>query len=203
MKITKITQQIKQANRYSVFLEGKYVFSLSETALLESGIASGQELTDQQVNDYKKLSADDKIYALALRYAAMRPRSKWEVAFYLERKEASPTLIDNILSKLSKVGLIDDEAFARMFVSDRQHLRPSSRRKILLDLKKKRVSESIVQKVLEEQSHDERSNIRSVITQKRRQSKYQDDLKLMQYLARQGFNYGDIKDALQVDHDLE
>jgi SOS response regulatory protein OraA/RecX len=36
-----------------------------------------------------------------------------------------------------------------------------------------------------------------VIERKRRQTKYQDDTKLMQYLARQGFGYDDIKSALQ------
>jgi SOS response regulatory protein OraA/RecX len=35
------------------------------------------------------------------------------------------------------------------------------------------------------------------IVRKRQQSKYHDDeLKLMQYLARQGFGYGEIKSAL-------
>lgn len=40
-----------------------------------------------------------------------------------------------------------------------------------------------------------------MITRKRRQIKYQDNDKLMQYLARQGYGYGDIKTALQTDSD--
>jgi SOS response regulatory protein OraA/RecX len=43
------------------------------------------------------------------------------------------------------------------------------------------------------------SALKSTIEKKRRQSKYSDDLKLMQYLARQGYNYDDIKTALQAD----
>ncbi|PIZ61950.1 hypothetical protein COY17_03290, partial [Candidatus Saccharibacteria bacterium CG_4_10_14_0_2_um_filter_52_9] len=83
MKITSIKQQLKRTNRYSVFVEGKYEFSLSETALLESKLASGQELAKQEVGEYKKLSSEDKLYNKALRWVAMRPRTKWEVSFYL------------------------------------------------------------------------------------------------------------------------
>jgi SOS response regulatory protein OraA/RecX len=43
---------------------------------------------------------------------------------------------------------------------------------------------------------DEHNALREIIERKRKQTKYQDDLKLMQYLARQGFNYDDIKSEL-------
>jgi SOS response regulatory protein OraA/RecX len=54
-----------------------------------------------------------------------------------------------------------------------------------------------IEEAVGSQSEDEQSAIKTIIEQKRRQARYQDDLKLMQYLARQGFNYGDIKDALK------
>ncbi len=197
MKITKITQQAKRADRYSIFVEGKYSFSLSESALLESKLASGQELTREQVGEFKKLSADDKLYNRALRWVAMRPRSRWEVQFYLERKLASPTLIEQTLNKLSNIGLIDDEKFARAYVNDRRLLRPTSRRKMSLELRKKRVPDEIVEAALGIEHSEEKTALLSTIVTKRRQSKYQDDLKLTQYLARQGFRYDDIKSALE------
>lgn len=197
MKITKITQQVKRTDRYSIFVEGKYAFSLSEAALLEAALASGQELSAQQVNEFKKVSADDKLYNQALRYTAMRPRSTWEVSFYLQRKDASPALIESTLSKLTNISLLDDEAYAKTFVADRRLLRPASRRKIILELRKKRVPQEVIDRVVGQDSDDETAALQAVIERKRRQSKYQDDLKLMQYLARQGFNYDDIKSALQ------
>jgi regulatory protein len=198
MKITSIKQQIKRADRYSIFVDGKYVFSLSESALLQSKLASGQELTSQQISDYKRLSAEDKLYNQALRYAAMRPRSEWEVEFYLERKGASPSLVDILLNKLSKIGLLDDEKFAQSFVNDRRLLRPTSRRKITAELRKKHVSGEAIDKALGDERQPEQDALLSIIATKRRQTKYQDDLKLMQYLARQGFNYDDIKSALDA-----
>ncbi len=199
MKITSIKQQVKRARRYSVFVDEKYAFSLSESALLESKIASGQELTAQQVEEFKKLSGEDKLYNMTLRYVAMRPRTEWEIEEYLRRKDASPTLTSQILSKLSNIDLINDEKFAQMFVNDRRLLRPASRRKIIMELRKKRVADEVIQRTVGSESEDEQTALRAVIERKRRQTKYHDDLKLMQYLARQGFSYGDIKDALKAD----
>jgi regulatory protein len=199
MKITAIKQQAKRTDRYSIFVEGKYAFSLSESALLESKLASGQELTREQVRDFKQLSSEDKLYNQALRYVAMRPRSKWEIQFYLERKHASPALISIILSKLTKVGLIDDGKLARALVNDRRLLRPTSRRKMIVELRKKRIDDESIEAAIGSESEDEQIALRAMIERKRRQSKYQDDQKLMQYLARQGFGYDDIKNALKSE----
>lgn len=199
MKITKITQQLKRADRYSVFVDEKYSFSLSESALLESRLHSGQEISREEVGEYKKLSADDKVYNQALRYVAMRPRTNWEMATYLERKGASPALSDQILSKLTNIGLLDDNKFAEMFVNDRRLLRPTSRRKLIAELRKKHVASNAIEKAVGSEQKDERTALTEVVARKRRQAKYQDDLKLMQYLARQGFNYDDIKSALNKE----
>lgn len=198
MKITSIRQQVKRGDRYSIFVEGKYSFSLSESALLESKLISGQELTKQQVKEFKQLSNDDKIYNQALRYVAMRPRSRWEIEFYLNvKKKASPALVKSILNKLSNIGLIDDLKLARAYVSDRRLLRPTSRRKLIMELRKKRIADEIIEEAVGSDRGDEYNALREVIERKRRQTKYQDDLKLMQYLARQGFNYDDIKNELR------
>lgn len=202
MKITAIKQQVKRSDRYSIFVEGKYAFSLGEGALLETKLASGQELNEKQIEEYKKLSAEDKLYNQALRYVAMRPRSRWEIETYLKRKDSPAPLIEQITNKLAGLGLVDDVKLARAYVHDRQLLRPTSRRKIISELKKKRLPGEAIEAALAEYDAEneagELATLQTVIATKRRQGKYQDDDKLMQYLARQGFNYGDIKSALQA-----
>jgi regulatory protein len=200
MKITAIKQQVKRKDRFSVFVDGKYAFSLSDAALLESKITSGTEIAAGQLRELKQLSDDDKIYNQTLRYIALRPRSRWEIEFYLEKKKkVSPALTESILNKLSIIGMIDDTKLAQAFVNDRRLLRPTSRRKLILELRKKHVAGDIIEQAVGSEVDDEQAALQTVIARKRRQTKYQDDLKLMQYLSRQGFSYGDIKDALQKD----
>jgi len=199
MKITAIKQQVKQQGRYSIFVEGKYSFSLSDSALLESKIASGQDLTAQQVAEYKKLSGDDRLYNQALRYVAMRPRSVWEMEMYLQRKKADPLLSQQILNKLSNIDLLNDRKFAESWLASRRLLKPTSRRRLSQELRQKHVGDEIIEQVLAEDETDELMTLRDLVERKRRQSKYQDDLKLMQFLARQGYGYGDIKTVLGTD----
>ena len=196
MKVTAIKQQVRQQGRYSIFVEGKYSFSLSEAALLESKLANGQELSTEEVKKFKQLSGDDKLYGQALRYVAMRPRSTWEMGTYLQRKKASPLLSQQILNKLSDLQLLDDEAFARSWVANRRLLKPVARRRLTQELRQKRIDDEIVERVLREDETDERETLRELVARKRRQTKYQDSQKLMQYLARQGFGYDDIKTVL-------
>lgn len=197
MKITAIKQQVKRADRYSIFIDGKYGFSLSDTALLDSKLAVNQAISEKQLKELKRLSGEDKLYNQTLRYVALRPRSRWEIEIYLERKKAPPPLVKKILNKLRNLGMLDDKKFANAFVSDRRLLRPTARRKLVQQLRQKHVEDEIIQAAVGNEAEDEQAALKAVIERKRRQAKYQDDLKLMQYLARQGFNYGDIKSALQ------
>lgn len=201
MKVTAIKSQVKRAGRYSIFVDDKFSFGLSADALIVSKITVGLEISPEQVIEFKKLSDDDKIYNQVLNYLAIRPRSEWEIKTYLTRKGASPALLNTILSKLSNIDLINDLKFAEAFVRDRRLLRSSSRRKLILELRKKRVLDSAIQAAVGNEPDDEASALKDTIVKKRKQSRYQDDLKLMQYLARQGFGYGDIKTALQNKQD--
>jgi regulatory protein len=196
MKITAIKQQIKAKDRYSVYVDDVYTFSLSEGALLEARIASGQELTSSQIDDFKRLSDEDKLYNRALRYAALRRRSRWELEQYLLRKEAPPALAEIVLNKLSTIGFVNDLIFAETWVANRHLLRPTSRRKLRQELRSKHVADEIIQQVLRNDETTDQTELQAIIIRKRRQTKYQDDAKLMQYLARQGFGYEDIKAAL-------
>lgn len=202
MKVTGIKQQEKLKGRYSIFVDEKYAFSLSDTALLDTKLYVGQDLTEQELKEYKELSADDKIYNLVLRYLAIRPRSKWEIETYLARKHSPPPLQEKILNKLSINSLINDKAFAESWVANRRLLKPMSVRRLQLELKQKRISEEIIQQVLAADETDEKAVLKELITRKRKQSKYQDNEKLMAYLSRQGFNYGDIKDVFaEIDEE--
>jgi regulatory protein len=196
MKITGITHQQKHPQRYSVFIDGAYAFSLSEAALISSKLHHGQELKPQQAGELKLLASGDKLYGQACRYIALRVRSAWEVACYLDRKQAPPALTSELLNKLSNIGLIDDAQYAKVYIHDRQLLRPTSRLKISFELRKKHVSEEIIEAALNANEEIEQTALNDLIRRKRQQSRYQDDLKLMQYLARQGFHYSDIKKAL-------
>ena len=195
MKITAIKQQAKRRDRYSIFVEGIYSFSLSEGALLERGLASGQELDTGQLAELKKASGADKAYHSALRYVSLRPRSEWELCTYLQRKAVDEPVAQTVSARLKQLNLLNDATFAQAWVANRRLLRSVSKRRLRLELKQKHVSEENIDVAMEQDSTTEQATLRQLIAKKR--ARYPDDTKLMQYLARQGFGYDDIKNALQ------
>ena len=198
MTITAIQQQVKRAGRYSVFVDGKYAFSLSADALLGSGLIQGQELSQAELTDWKKASQEDKAYAQVLAYIARRMRSEGERKGYFARK-GWQDFGEAILPKLKQHGLVDDEEFARRWVENRRLLKPTSTKKLQLELRQKYIADSIVKKVLTEDETDETDVLRELVERKRRQTRYQDDQKLIAYLARQGFGYDAIKHVLSAE----
>ena len=204
MKITSIQTQVKNTNRYSVFVDGKYSFSLSADALLQSHLVTGDELTEADIRTYKKLSAEDKAFSLSLAFVVRRMRSEGELQDYFKRKEYAPELAEQITGRLKKLNFVDDEEFARRWVENRRLLKATSTKKLRLELRQKKVSNDIIQKVLEEDETDERSVLRGLVEKKRKLSKYRDDSqKLMRYLASQGFSYDDIKHAMANNDELD
>lgn len=199
MKITAIKQQERLKGRYSIYVDDKYAFSLSADALLAEKLHQGQEIDAGQLKAYKKLSQDDKAYNLALAYVARRLRSEWELGDYFRRKGYDKALSTQILEKLQALGLVDDEKFAQAWVNDRRLLKSVSKRRLTQELRQKRIADGIIADVLAADETDERQVLRGLVERKRQQSRYKDDLKLMQYLARQGFGYDDIKAVLNED----
>ena len=196
MKITKIEAQVKTRGRYSIFVDDKFAFGLSESALINSGIKVGTEITAKDLTDFKQDSELDKIYGRLLDLLARRPRSEWELHDYLKRKKVDNEDADKLLNKLSNHGHINDEDFAKRWVESRRLLKSTSKRKLSMELRQKRIRVEIISKILSDDETDEVEVLKELIAKKRTQTRYQDDLKLMQYLSTQGFNYSDIKQAL-------
>lgn len=199
MKITAIKQQVARPSRFSIFVDDKYSFSLSDSALLDTGIFSGKLIDDAELQQLKQFSVADKSYGNALRYAVMRPRSEWEMSQYLIRKKVEPDDQAKIINRLRQVGLLDDQAFAHTWVANRRLLKSVSVRKLLLELQQKHVPSSAIQAALADDESDDKQALREII--QRKAHRYPDKVKLIAYLGRQGFRYDDIKSVLSDDSD--
>lgn len=197
MKITAIKQQVKDHARYSIFVDNKFSFGLSELGLINSGIKIGQEISEEDLANYIDSAELDKLYGRVLNLLARRPRSEWEIRDYMKRKNVEQEKIDTILNMLSKRGYVDDKEFATRWVENRRLLKSISRRKLVVELKQKRISEDVISEVIAQDETDDLEVLRDEIAKKRHQTRYQEDSKLIAYLARQGYNYGDIKQALE------
>lgn len=196
MKITDIKQQVRQQSRFSVFLGGKYAFSLSDSQIRLSGLTVGQEITEEDLVKWKVESNEGKVLDRTLRWLAIRARSEWELSDYLKRKEVNDDLAQKIINQIKDFGYINDKSFAESWVRNRRLLKSVSIKRLRQELYLKHIESDVVDEVLAEDETDDLSVLNELIEKKQHQARYQDEQKLIAYLARQGFYYGDIKEAL-------
>lgn len=196
MKITVLKQQLRNPERVSVFIEGKYSFSLGLDELVKYGLKQNDELTTADVKKYKQISADGKLRARALEWLLSRPRSAREFKDYLFRKKTNPELSEKLVNEFTKKGYLDDYKFSLWFVDVLQR-KNKSRRAIQAELYKKGIVREITEQVLAEVGVDEEVALAELVAKKRRLTRYKNDPeKLARYLTNQGFSYHSVKQVL-------
>jgi len=196
MKITAIKQQVKNPERVSVFVDGKYEFSLSLDELIKYKLKNNGELDKADVKRFKKISADGKLRARALEWLLNRPHSEREFRDYLYKKKIEPEQIDSLVIEFTEKGYLDNAKFATWF-TELQGRRGKSDRAIRGELFKKGIGRELADEVLQSGAGDEQARLRAMINKKRKLSRYQNDpQKLMQYLVGQGFSWQAVKEEL-------
>jgi len=131
---------------------------------------------------------------IALRFLKFRPRSVFEVREKLKSKGVSTEEIEKVIKVLKDNQLLDDEKFAKMYVRDRNLLRPTGNYLLKLEMKKLGLPEKDIEDALADQ--DEEELARQALESK---SRYRnaDFNHQAQFLARRGFNTGVIYKILK------
>lgn len=196
--VTDITRQRKRTERYSIFVDGSYRFSLSDLELSNSGLAIGQELAASEVERWEGDSEVSKALGRAHDLLARRPRSRHELERYLKTKDYSETVTERVVERLTEQGLLDDLAFARQWITERSQSR--SRYQLTQELRLKGIAPDIIAAGLDELTGEtERVAVRRLIEKRLRSSRPPDRQALIAYLSTKGFNYGLIKAVLEED----
>lgn len=100
----------------------------------------------------RRAAVDDPAVVLdaAARFLETRSRSVAEVRRRLTTAGYRSDLIDGAITRLSELGMLDDEAFARLWVESRDRARPRGERALRDELRLKGIDRSIVDLVLDE-----------------------------------------------------
>ncbi len=203
MKISAIKQQVKNAERASIFVDGKYSFSLSLNELVAERLKIGQSLEETELKRLKKLSEDGKLKNRALEWTLNRPRSVRELRDYFFKKKVDKDQAEALIEEFQSKNYLDDETFANWLI-DMRRRQGKSDRAIRNELLKKGVSREDIEATLEKDQAGELGRLKHLYDKKKAQPRFKSDPnKLIQYLLRQGFNYGDIKQIITEHQELQ
>ena len=90
------------------------------------------------------LPPEDRAREICLTAMERRMRSRWELVRILKKKGLQEEIFDPVLDRLTDAGLVDDEAFARVFVASRQRTRPRGSRGLDADLRQRGISTEVI-----------------------------------------------------------
>lgn len=198
-KITKLTTGKSRQNRVNVFLDGKFTFSLLAEVAVKEGLQLEQELSPSQI---KALVGSDRYHRClntAIRYLGYRPRSESELRQRLQQRGFDIDCIEKTLATLKEQGLVDDAAFARFWIENRESFSPRSRWLNKLELQRKGLDSSTIEQVVGEVD-DSDSAYRAALNKARRLSLSDYQLfrrRLGEYLKRKGFGYEVINETIK------
>jgi len=200
-QITAIRVQKHKPGRASVFIDGQFAFGLH--TIEAAKLSKGQYLSDGDIAAFQVADEEERAHERALHFLSYRPRSAAEVARRLRQKGFSDAATDAVLGRLARSRLVDDEAFARYWIRNREQFNPRGRYGLRYELRQKGVADSVIDALLE--GVDEEGNAYRVATQRlarwertrniRRMDSATLRRKLTGHLRRRGFGYAIIQEV--------
>jgi len=187
--ITALEIQKRNKERVNVYLDGEFAFGLN--VLDAARLRKGQLLSDTDIQTLHERDEVVQAYDRAVAFLSYRPRSIAEVRQNLIEKKIDDPVIDAVIARLIEHGYVDDAAFTRFWISNRQEFRPSGVRALRFELRQKGVATEIIDEALAEIDATEAA-YRAAKDKARRlrgNDKYTFRQKVGSLLARRGFDY--------------
>lgn len=144
--ITAITAQKKNTNRFNIFINHQYAFSLGRD--LAQTLIPGDLISESAIEALKQMDEKEAAFARAIYYLNFRPRSRQEIKRYLTKKKFSPQAVTQALTRLENCGYINDKEFARLWVVNRCRLKPKGAYVLKGELREKGIDEKLIKAVL-------------------------------------------------------
>ena len=163
-----------------------------------SGCGAGRRFRTTKSRRCKTATRRKRRTKVALRYLDYRPRSVDEIRRHLKSKDVEPEVMDEVVERLTSVGLLDDRAFARYWLENRSDFRPRGERALRLELRQKGVPGDIIAEVLSEGHNEDEAAYRAAMAQARKvrtTDPVEFRRKLEAHLARRGFSYDTAREA--------
>lgn len=187
--ITSLQMQKRNKERVNVFLDDEFAFAIALNDAIT--LKKGQHLSAADVEAFKQAGESDLAFQRAVRYLGMRPRSSAEIVTYLKRKEVDETVVEDVVRRLHEKGYLDDEAFARFWVENRNRFRPRGAQALRYELRQKGVERETIDVTLDEQDEEGAAwaALQPKVDHWATLEKMEFEQKGLAFLARRGFRF--------------
>lgn len=197
-KITALTRQKRNPDRINVYLDGEFAFGLAEITAVSLRV--GQTLTQAQIENLQSVDLVEKAKNVAIGFIEYRPRSTAETRQHLQKKEYPEKVIEEVIDRLTAVELLNDAAFARYWVEQRETFKPRSKLALQQELRQKGIERAMIDTALA--NVDETAAARQAAQAKAQRWQHLPEQefskKLGGFLQRRGFSYEIVREVTET-----
>lgn len=195
-RITTLEPQARHANRFNLYIDDEFAFGLSD--ILAARLRVGQVLSEDEIKKLEQEELFETAREKALRYLEPRPRSTTEVKQHLLKKQIAADVADRVIDRLSQAGLLDDAAFAKYWVENREQFKPRAARALRFELRRKGLSTTDISDAIGEVDESESAYHAGQDRARRWRGLERREFfeKLTGFLVRRGFSYSVAKQAV-------
>ncbi len=197
--VTQLVASKRKPERINVFVDGEFAVQVHIDIISRYRVTKGMHLTDETAALLLSDKRRQRIRQLAFAYVSFKPRTERQIRDRLAKKEYAEDEIDEAIEFCREFGLVDDEAFARMYVRDALTLRSLSPSRLRADLVRKGVKREIADEAVRSSfSQDDVSRIAlEAAIKKQRAVAYRTPEKqraaVISFLQRRGFAWDVIR----------
>lgn len=148
--ITALQTQVHDHDRVNLFVDDVFAIGISLQTVIREDLYVGKTIESADWERLESVEYVNKAYQAVLRLLSMRPRSIAEVRTYLERKQVTAATADIVVERLVELDLLDDVAFARLWVENRQAFRPRGAHVLRHELHRKGITRAIIDATLDD-----------------------------------------------------
>lgn len=193
--------------RISVYVDGEYLFAVEQESWQMASLRVGDEVDEQQLN---ALLADSNLIKAKRRALNMLSARDYTTGVLKERLAAKTDSRSaaEAVERMQELGLVDDARYAENYARELCDTKLFGRRRIRLEMQKRRIPSDIIQEVMQQLDGDEAERAAELLRRKFGRIEDEADCrKAFSLLERSGYGYQDIRAALrdmggETDDDL-
>ena len=116
LKITLIEKNRKNKDMLSVYTDGKFAFTISESNFLSLNLYEGMDISEETVDYVKNTLNFLEAKARAVRFLTMRLRTEKEVRDKLHEIGYDNECTEKVVNELKALGYINDTLYAQKYI---------------------------------------------------------------------------------------